>query len=382
MDSFLKETENEQFSIRKITKSGFSRSKRKLAPEAFLELNDIIWKDFYEEVDFYGYHGHKLLAVDGTYLNLPNYPSIHDEFDRRGIGRGKKKNLPKSMCLLSALYDPVNYLTLDVQTGPTDGNEQDLLLKHLPKVDRGDILLLDRGYPATALFADLQSMGIHFIVRMKQNWLPVKEFMASRKRDTIVTLTLSDGYYEKYKEQFPAMKKEIKCRLVKIALENGEEEILGTSLLESAKYKLPELGELYQIRWGTEEGHKMFKARVQVEAFSGKTATAVKQDIYAKVMMMTLCAALAFHIEEKVIAECNADQQNGNIKHSRKINRTFAYWSTKCILIGMFIKRTVRLALAVFDKQVAANTEIVRPGRHEKRKRRPPRLYHMNYKDV
>ena len=122
MDSFFKETENEQFSIRKITKSGFSRSRQKLAPEAFLELNDIIWKDFYEEVDFYGYHGHKLLAVDGTYLNLPNHPSIHDEFDIRGMGRGKKKDLPKSMCLLSALYDPVNYLTLDVQTGPTDGN--------------------------------------------------------------------------------------------------------------------------------------------------------------------------------------------------------------------------------------------------------------------
>jgi hypothetical protein len=76
MDSFLRETENEQFNIRRITKSGFSRSRGKLAPEAFLELNDIIWKDFYKDVDFYGYHGHKLLAVDGTYLNLPNHPSI------------------------------------------------------------------------------------------------------------------------------------------------------------------------------------------------------------------------------------------------------------------------------------------------------------------
>jgi hypothetical protein len=119
------------------------------------------------------------------------------------MGRGKKKELPKSMCLLSALYDPVNYLTLDVQTGPTDGNEQDLLLKHLPKVERGDILLLDRGYPGTALFSGLQSKGIHFIVRMKQNWLPVKEFMASRKRDTIVTLTAPDKYYDSYKEQVP-----------------------------------------------------------------------------------------------------------------------------------------------------------------------------------
>ncbi len=382
MDSFFKETSNEEFNIRRVTKGGFSKSRRNLAPEAFLELNDLVWRRFYKQVDYLGYHGHKLLAVDGTYLNLPNHESIQQEFSRRAMGRGKKKDLPKSMCLLSALYDPVNYLTLDVQTGPTDCNEQDLLLKHLPKVERGDILLLDRGYPGTALFSTLQSKGIHFIVRMREHWLPVKEFRASRKRDTIVTLTVPDKYYDSFKEQFPSMKREIKCRLVKIALDNGEEEILGTSLLDAAKYKLTELGELYQIRWGAEEGYKMYKARVQVEAFSGKTATAVKQDIYAKMMMMTLCAALAFPIEERVVAESNAEKKKGKIKYRRKINRTFAYWSTKCILIGMFIKRTIRSALSVYDRQVAANTEIVRPGRHQKRKRRPPRLYHMNYKDV
>ena len=99
-------------------------------------------------------------------------------------------------------------------------------------------------------------------------------------------------------------------------------------------------------------------------------------------MMMTLCAALAFPIEDRVVEECNAEKQKGQVKHRRKINRTSAYWSTKCILIGMFIKKTIRLALDVLDKQVAANTEIIRPGRHHKRKRRLPRLYHMNYKDV
>ncbi len=40
----------------------------------------------------------------------------------------------------------------------------------------------------------------------------------------------------------------------------------------------------------------------------------------------------------------------------------YAYWSAKGILIGMFIKRVVRRALAVFDKQAEAKTEVVRPG--------------------
>jgi DDE family transposase len=382
MDSFFKETENEEFNIRRITKGGFSKSRRNLAPEAFMELNDIVWKGFYEQVDYLGYKGHKLLAVDGTFLNLPNHESIRKEFGVRAMGRGTKKDVPKSMCLLSMLYDPVNYLSLDVQMGQTDGSELQLLLNHLPKVGKGDIVMLDRGYPSRYLFSILLSKGSHFIVRMKPYWVPVKEFVKSRKKDTTITMEVPDGDYDRYREQFPSMRKTIKCRMVKVLAENGEEQILCTSLLDPVKYKLQELGELYHVRWGIEEGYKMYKARVQVEAFSGKTATAVKQDIYAKAMMMTMCAALAFPIEERVFKEYKEDKKKGLVKHLRKINRTFAYWSTKGILIGMFIKRMIKRALAVFDKQVQSNTEIVRPGRSSPRKKKPPRLYHMGYKDL
>ena len=155
-----------------------------------------------------------------------------------------------------------------------------------------------------------------------------------------------------------------------------------TSLLNTAKYKLAELRELYHIRWGAEEGYKIHRAWVQVESFSGKTSTVVKQETIAKVIMMTLCAVLTSPIWQRIIAEGNAGKLKGKIKQCGKIKRTFAYWSTKCVLIGMFIKKTIRLALAVFDKQVAATTEIVRPGRHENRKRRPLRMNHTIYKDV
>ena len=383
MDSFFKETENEAMSIRSITKGGFTQSRKNLAPEAFLELNDIVCKDFYKQVDYLGYRGHRLLAVDGSFLNLPNHESVRQEFGSRAMGRGKLKDVHKSMCLLSMLYDPANYMTLDVQTGQTDGSELQLLVKHLPKVNKNDILLLDRGYPAKYLFSLLKSRGIHFVVRMKSNWwMPVKEFAESTRQDTEVMFEVPDGDFEKYKVLFPAMKKTIKCRLVKIKDQRGEEQVLCTSLMGKEQYSREELSSLYDMRWGIEEGYKMFKARVQVEAFSGKTATAVKQDIYAKVMMMSLCAALAFPIEDRVIKEYRQHQKKGIVKYKQKINRTYAYWATKGILITMFIKKMVRAALACFDKQVAANREIERPGRKNPRKKRPPRFYHMAYKDV
>jgi hypothetical protein len=45
-------------------------------------------------------------------------------------------------------------------------------------------------------------------------------------------------------------------------------------------------------------------------------------------MIMTLCAALAFPIEERVVKEYQANQKKGLTKHPHKINRTYAYWST------------------------------------------------------
>jgi hypothetical protein len=382
MDAFFKETEDAEFNIRRVTKSAFTQARKNLSPEAFLELNDVVVQNFYQNVAFLGYKNHRLLAVDGGFLNLPNHESIEEEFGSRGMGRGRLNGLKKSMCLLSLLYDPANYMTLDVQSDHMDGSELQLLIRHLDKVEQGDILLLDRGYPSRYLFSILASRGIHYVVRMKPNWMPVKKFLKSRKQDMVVTMEVPDGDYERYRQQFPGMQKTIKCRLVKIKDEKGRVQVLCTSLLDGAKYKLEELGELYQLRWGIEEGYKMYKARVQVEAFSGKTATAVKQDIYAKIMMMSFCAALAFPIEDKVVKECQEAKKRGEVKHKRKINRTYAYWATKTMLIGMFIKNKINAALCFFDQQVESNTEVHRPGRKTPRKKKPPRYYHMAYKDL
>jgi hypothetical protein len=93
--------------------------------------------------------------------------------------------------------------------------------------------------------------------------------------------------------------------------------------------------------------------------------------------LMTLCAAYAHPIEEKVVAEYRADKKR---KHAQKINRTNALSMTHDILIGTVIKNKYEKALEAFDKIVANTREIVRPGRSFERKKRPKKTYSMNYK--
>jgi hypothetical protein len=376
LDCFYKEVTDSDFNIRYVTKGAFSQARKKLKPEAFVELNDNVNNTFYNEAPYLVWNNMRLLAVDGTRLTLPKHPSIKEEFGEHSFGPNADSK--RSLALGSFLYDPLNLMTLDAQIVPYASSERDQLYKHLEKVNKGDLLLLDRGYPSIALLFLLMAKEVQFCMRMKMDWwLDVKHFSESDKETEIVKFTLPKKNRELLKDYPEWINKKIACRLVKIQLPDGGIEVLCTSLLDEKKYPNEDIGELYHYRWNEEEGYKLFKSRMEVEYFSGKTAWAVKQDFFAKVFIMSLCANLAFPIEEKVRKEFSVEQ---GCKHDQKINRTGALSNTRNICISLFIKKMIKSALEAFDKIVFNTREIVRPGRKEERKHHQKRLYHMNYK--
>jgi Transposase DDE domain len=375
LDSFFKSVSNQDFNIREVTKGAFSQARLKLNPWAFQRLNQIAVDSFYEDAQYRKWHGFRLLAVDGTHIVLPNHQSIVEEFGSHLLG--PNLTVTKSMALGSLLYDVLNTITIDGQIDRYDASERDLLVKHLGKTKKGDLLLLDRGYGSFWLFFLLQAKEIHFCVRLKNDWNIVKEFKESNEQDQVISLKLPKKDFDKLAEYPEYQQKEIQCRLVKVTLETGEIEVLCTSLIDEKVYKLDEFKELYHYRWNEEEAYKLFKCRIELENFSGKTALAIKQDFHAKIFLMTLCATYAHPIEEKVIQEYKDDESR---KFSQKINRTNAIGMTQSILIAVFIKKQFRKAIKAFDDIVSKTREIIRPNRSLPRKHKPKKPYSMNYK--
>ena len=377
LDSFYKEVSDSEFNIRSVTKGSFTKARAKLKHEAFIELNDNVNKTFYTEAPYLVWKQMRLLSVDETRLVLPNHKSVIEEFGEHSFGPNADSR--RSLAIVSVLYDTLNLVNLDAQIAPYSASERDLLYKHLDKLKSGDLLLLDRGYPSIVLMFLLMAMGIEFCIRMKEDWwLSVKDFIESGDREKIVSFKLPKKD-RKLLTAYPEMiNKEIRCRLVCIELENGEKEVLCTSLTDMEKYLYEEFGELYHFRWNEEENYKIFKARAEVEKFSGKTALAIKQDFFAKIFMMSLCAVLAFPIEERVKKEYS----EANTKHAQKINRTNALSMLMNISVGLFLKNKIKKAIAAFDSIVSSTREIIRPGRKFERKKRPKKLHHMNYKPL
>jgi hypothetical protein len=376
LDSFYKEVTGSDFNIRHVTKGAFSQARMKLKPEAFVELNTSVVNTFYQEAPWLAWCGLRLLAVDGSRLVLPHHPSIIEEFGQHFMG--PFADSPKSLALCSMLYDPLNLLTIDARLSPYASSERDLLYQHLAHVKEGDLLLLDRGYPSIALLFLLTAKNIHFCVRMKEDWwITIKEFKESGLQEKIVEFSLPTKDKHLLKDYPDFIDDTIGCRLVRVDLPNGETEILCTSLLDQ-NITCDNIKGLYHLRWNEEEAYKLLKSRIEVENFSGKTSTAVKQDFYAKIFMMSLCANLAFPIEEKVKKEYKKTRN----KHPQKINRTSAYGMLQKISIGMLLGRTVRLAIDAFDSIVYKTRELIRPGRQNPRKKRPKKLHYMNHKPL
>ncbi len=378
LDDFFKKITSSDFSIRSVTKGAFSQARKKLNAWAFIRLNEVAVNTFYDGAEYLVWYSKRVLAVDGTRLVLPNHESVIEEFGQHSFG--PNSDSPRSLAIASMLYDVLNQIVLDAQIAPYKSSEIDLLKENLNKVEKGDLLLLDRGYPSIWLFYLLKARGIDFCIRMKESWwLSVKKFASSTQKEMFVQFSLPKKDKKKLEAYPEIINTEITCRLVKVELENGEIEILCTSLLDTNMYPLEEFKPLYHLRWEEEEAYKLLKNRIELENFSGKTARAVKQDFHAKIFLMTLSAAYAHPIEQKVRDEYKASQER---KHDQKINRTSAISMTKEILVSLFLKGNIKPAIEAFDLIAQATREIIRPNRKMERKHKHKKPYSMNYKPL
>jgi hypothetical protein len=348
-----------------------------LKPEAFVELNRVGIGSFYRNAPYLTWQGWRLLSIDGSTIVLPKHKSVIEEFGVTNFGRYAAS--PQCVATISMLYDVLNFTTLDACIDRYDVSETKLARQHLQQVEPGkDLLILDRGYPSLALLFELQMQGIDYCIRMRDDWwLEVRKMLAEGEKDKVVTFKLPANQSDLLK-QYNTSNRVITCRLIVIQLPDGSQEVLCTSVLDCQILPYESFEQLYHFRWNIEEGYKLYKCRVQFEAFSGKTATAVRQDFHAKVFMMTTMAVLAFPLEEKLKQE----QKNNNRKHANKVNRTNALAMVKEITHALFIKKMIRSALQAFDKIIRVTTEIVRPNRkfpRKKIKKKPPS---MNYKQL
>jgi hypothetical protein len=353
-----------------VTASALTQARTKLKPGAFLALNEKLLEGFYRQFASRRWRGLRVLAVDGSMARLPATDDVAATFGAAPEGSA----VPQAR--LSRLYDVLNRLVIvaDVES-PTVG-ERVLAGESLAATEAQDIVLYDRGYPAFWLFVLHLREQRHFCARLPANFCAASTaFAREEARSRVVTIQPGKEAQEQCR-LYGLPTEPIQVRLVKVQLVTGETEILATSLLDETAYPSHAFKHLYHLRWGVEEGYKTEKCRLEIENFSGLTAHAVLQDIYAKIFMVNLSAILAW------VAQAIADRLYQARKHPYQVNFANALSKMKDNVVRLLLGAWPPTLLTQLVTTMALSVEAVRPERSYPRRMKPSKLhgFHPNYK--
>lgn len=343
----------------------------KLKPEAFVELNNVIIEEFYTDNVFELWRGFRLLVVDGVKLQLPGSQSILQEFG--GSNNGSGMIVP--MAQASTCFDILNEIIINSEVSHCDIAEYPLALQHLNKTKENDLLIYDRGYDGTWFMFYHTCRKRNFVIRMAKNSiLQVQAFFSSDEESKIIEITTLHQDSKNQLKELGIEFKPFKIRLVKVILDNGEIEVLATSLLDKEKYPNSLFKNLYKKRWGIETNYDHLKNNLQIENFTGLTPVSIKQDFFANVFITNLQAIIARDAQEEISEETKTR------KHSYKVNRNLS--------LGFMKDKIVQILMKNDDKYMEELKELfkiepvpIRDGRKFPRIDHGPRKkFHMNKK--
>ncbi|GBE19491.1 MAG TPA: IS4 family transposase [Candidatus Pacearchaeota archaeon] len=352
-----------------ITNSAFCQSRMNLNYTAFIELNDLMIESFYQNSEYKTWEDFRLLAIDGSRLQLPISKEIVEFF---GYAKNNHATIT-SMAQASCCFDLLNKKLLNSEINHYETSEYDLALEHLDKINPlNDLLIYDRGYSGIwFMFYNLLKQK-DFVVRMQKNSIPeVRNFFISNEKSKTIEIKKlsikSDEHLKRLKIDFSPFK----IRLIKVVLENGEIEVLATSLINEKKYPNKVFKDLYFLRWGIETEFDHLKNHLMIEDFTGLSSLSVLQDFYS--------TQLATNLQRVIIKEAEEELQKEkkNTKYNYKVNKNLATGFMKDRLIEIIFTKNNKEQERKYDKLkdlFKINPTPIRKGRSF------PRVYHKTRK--
>ena len=352
-----------------ITKSAFCQQRLKLKPEAFIEINDMLIKEFYTDNCIDQWNSHRLLCIDSSTLELPKSQEIIEDF-----GVNNESNMIP-IAKISTLFDLQNELILDAVIAHNRASEYDLAVVHLNKIKQGDILIMDRGYGARWLFYLFIRKKIDFVIRLQHEFGDeIDKFWHSKENSRIIEVK---ELPEKSKHRLNSMKinfQPFRIRVVKVILDNGETEVLATSLLDEDKYTAENFKEVYNKRWGVETNYAHLKNHIELGNFTGYSTQAIKQDFYAN--------ALIANIQQLIIrdAQLKLNSKVEHRKHEYKINRNLSLGYMKDKVVGLLTSNNPKYYDELVKLFQIEPVPIRKNRKYPRKNQRWKRKYYINQK--
>ena len=186
--------------------------------------------------------GRRLVAIDGTCLDLPDTAANDEFFGRPGVNKGERSAFPQARVV--ALAECGTHAMFGAQIGPYTKSEAALSVELLGRLRPGMLCLADRGFYSFTAWQKACGTGADLLWRVKDN------LILEAVKDLPDGSWLADVFHctADRRRQHP-----VRVRVISYTIEDGRDPTgpfrLITTLLDHRKAPARELAGAYAQRW-------------------------------------------------------------------------------------------------------------------------------------
>lgn len=239
--------------VRVAGKAGIYQARKRLGPEPLAALFERIAVPIAgPDTPGSWLAGRRMVAIDGTCLDLPDSPENDAHFGRPGVMKGERSAFPQAR--LVALVECGTHAIFDAQVGPYTSSENQLSGELLQRLSRGMLCLADRGFYSHTAWQTAAATGTDLLWRVKDNLKlpPTRELP-----DGSWLAEIFDSQTDR-RRQHPTT-----VRVVEYTVEDGRESSgpyrLLTTILDPDQVSATDLAASYAQRWEIESAFDELK---------------------------------------------------------------------------------------------------------------------------
>lgn len=371
------------------TSSAFVQQRKKILPIALENLfRDFVSKTAQDD----NYKGYKLLAVDGSDIQIPTNLN-----DKDSLFIPKEGIKPYNLLHLNALYNLLTHTYEDaIVFKRKEAGENKALTTMVDRsaIKEKVIVIMDRGYEAYNNMAHIQEKGWFYLIRIKDfgqhktGILHGLELPDVDEFDEYIDLKLSRKQTNEMKQLFqkknafrriahnktfdylPAKSKKsdatvlyhLPFRIVRFPISEDSYEVVVTNL-DAEEFPPEELKKLYGMRWGIETSFRDLKYTVGLLHFHSKKVEFILQEIFSSLIMYNFSELITSHV---VI-------EKGTRKYEYKVNFSVAVHICREFLLKENIPPDIELLIAKYITPI-------RPGRSRPREMKAKQAISFMYR--
>jgi len=311
--------------------------------------------------------GHRVRVADATTFQLPDTPLNQAAYPQQ---KSQKPGCGFPIVRLLAFFSLATGMLTCWATGPWLQSEVALLHTLWEELRAGEVLVGDRGFCRWVVLALCQARHIHGVFRVQGSRrkdfrrgqrLSKHERLVSWEKPRTPATSLSP-------EQWAQLPDRLHLRLVRCQLARAgfrtHQVILVTTLLDSGKYSVADLGALYRRRWDMELTLRHLKTTLQMEHLSCQTPENVERELRMHLLVHNLVRRLMLEASRRHRVPLDRVSFAGALALARRFG--------EALLQARNQRQRLQLVEELY-RVLALDLVPDRPGRREPRaiKRRP-----------